>query len=140
MTREDKQLLLKDLSARLTYGVKVKVLIHDYDPTSEEILTLNGYNGNSQYTFWLYDNNILPKYGCIGRGFNICEVKPYLRPMSSMTEEEKQELIKEFWGSHTISDSIEEVDWYLKKHFDIRGLIEKGLATEVTKDNNPYKD
>ena len=116
MTQEDKQLLLKDLSARLPYGVKVDVSrVEEWRQlTLTPFILANYYN-------------------------DIEKVKPYLRPMSSMTEEEKEELIKNFWGSDGIRDTIEEVDWYLSKHFDIRGLIEKGLAIEVTEKNNPYK-
>ena len=123
MTQEDKQLLLKDLSARLPYRVHLRTNSTD-DMELLDIIRDTDYEDQ----FW------------INGYYDIEDIKPYLRPISSMTEEERQELIKEFWGSHTISDSIEEVHWYLKKHFDIRGLIEKGLATEVTKDNNPYKD
>ena len=60
-------------------------------------------------------------------------VKPYLFPLSSMTEEQKKEYnyITERWmydSSYSISDSI---DWLNKNHFDYRGLIEKGLAIDA---------
>lgn len=67
---------------------------------------------------------------------NSVEFKPYLRPMSSMTEEEK-ELMKgsvicfnELEGNSTLFDEIG-LDWLLAHHFDFRGLIEKGLALEA---------
>ena len=72
----------------------------------------------------------------------VWEAKPYLRPMSSMTKEEETEyaflLNDGGWG---VSERliIECLDWLNKHHFDYRGLIEKGLAIEVTDDNNPYK-
>ena len=62
------------------------------------------------------------------------EYKPYLFPMSSMTDYQKSDyqFITERWmndPSHSISDSI---DWLNKNHFDYRGLIEKGLAIDAT--------
>ena len=61
--------------------------------------------------------------------------KPYLRPMDSMTEEEYAE-----FGYDTLRYTIQDIDWLNAHHFDYRGLIEKGLAIEVTKENNPYKE
>ena len=116
MTQKDKELLLKDLCARLPYGVEIQVKEWATLDTELEI-------GHIQR---LQNDDI--------------ELKPYLRPMSSMTEKEKEELVKEFWGSHTIKDRFEEICWYLSKHFDINGLIEKGLAIEITEENNPYKE
>ena len=52
----------------------------------------------------------------------------------------EEELIKNFWGSYTAKDRFEEVCWYLSRHFDINGLIEKGLAIAVTEENSPYKE
>lgn len=82
----------------------------------------------------------------------ITEVKPYLRPMSSMTEEEKKEW---YWIQRNAIhvDYFEEgddrtidipyledlIDWLNSHHFDYRGLIEKGLAIKVTPENDPYK-
>ena len=116
MIQKDKELLLKDLCGRLPYGVEIQV---------KEWATL--------------DTEL--KIGHIQRLLNDnIELKPYLRSTSSITTEEKEELVKEFWGSHTIKDRFEEVCWYLSKHFDINGLIPKGLAIEVTEENNPYKE
>lgn len=148
MTQEDKELLLKDLSARLPYDV-----ICYWRIGSELTLNLTEYNGQLTCINKVeIEDSSDYYYDCY---FNICNdfngnsfqnedvpieiVKPYLRPMSSMTEKEKEELVKEFWGSHTIKDRFEEVCWYLSRHFDINGLIEKGLAIEVTEENNPYK-
>ena len=62
-------------------------------------------------------------------------VRPYLRPTSSMTEEEKEEYQKLRWTK------LEHytVFWLLENHFDFIGLIPKGLAIEVTEENNPYE-
>lgn len=117
MTQEEKQLLLKDLCARLPYEVNIQV---------KEGITV--------------DTEL--KIGHIQRLQNDeIGLKPYLRPMSSMTEEEVFEFIQ-------ISDSIlrigekkwtcilslEQMDWLNAHHFDYRGLIEKGLALEAPKD------
>ena len=66
--------------------------------------------------------------------------------METMTEEEKEELnevtvinCNEFEGCSTLFDE-EGFDWLNAHHFDYRGLIEKGLAISVTKENNPYKE
>ena len=115
MTQEEKQLLLRDLCARLPYGVEIQIKEWAILDTELKI-------GHIQR---LQNDNI--------------KLKPYLRSMTSMTEEEKEELIKNFWGSHTIKDRFEEICWYLSRHFDINGLIEKGLAIAVTEENNPYE-
>ena len=115
MTQEDKELLLKDLCERLPYGVKISV--------NNNIESLQGIN--------VLDNVV--EYGSF-LSSDIEEVKPYLFPLSSMTEEQKQEYqhITERWmydSSYSISDSI---DWLNVHHFDYRGLIEKGLAIDAT--------
>ena len=113
MKQEDREVLLKDLCARLPYGVKIQV------------------------NDWAVVNTTL-KTGHIERLLNDdIELKPYLRPMSSMTEEEKQ--ILELCNAFVEPRSIElKVDFYNQHHLDYRGLIEKGLAIEVTEENNPY--
>ena len=131
MTQEDKLLLLQDLSARLSYGVKVQ---HQHQDYLNEVQTIE---------------NISRKYGEIETesvlGF-VDDFKPYLRPMSSMTEEEKNEYLNTFKKSIIGTDeedgrvwTVSSIDWLNAHHFDYRGLIEKGLAIEVTKENNPYK-
>ena len=124
MTQEEKELLLKDLCARLPYNVKVKYYSMEYPYGSKPvILTPNLLND---------------------RWENISNVKPYLRPMSSMTEEEKVEWQQVFElelkaletnEECTIANAASssfEIDFYNKYHFDYRGLIEKGLALEAT--------
>jgi len=105
MKEQEKQLLLKDLCARLPYGVICKLSAKDADVSVTEKLDIGGLE---HFIFGTMD------------------VKPYLRPMSSMTEEEGKEL-----GEHiTIYD---DVDWMLAHHFDVHNLIEKGLALEAPK-------
>ena len=139
MTQEDKGLLLKDLCARLLYGV----VVHIHDINVDD-----------------YDRQLIPEdIDFIQISKRDC--KPYLRPMSNMTEEEKEELKTLFDAEDVTSDSIcyleggtlEEylshisysfcskiIDWLNKNHFDYRELIPIGLAIEVTEENNPYKD
>ena len=121
MTQEDKELLLKDLCARLPYGVIVQYddyFDKDY-PRKPKILT---------FTFLEACSKEMDKWN----------PKPYLRPMSSMTEEEAQDMpLSEALHS---SCYVGVIDWLNEHHFDYRGLIEKGLAIEVTEENNPYKD
>jgi hypothetical protein len=136
MTQEDKELLLKDLCARLPYDLIVRVLDIN-DPTYQKdgnlynIKYLEGdYNG-IPYLFDV-DNQV-----CL---CDITEIKPYLRSMSSMTEEERKEyndIVKntiEFYDcpkSKEICFFIIPIEWLNKKMFDYRGLIPKGLAVEA---------
>jgi 3-methyladenine DNA glycosylase AlkD len=138
MTQEEKQLLLKDLSARLPYGVFCTGTTYELDDDGEKYIPVKVKDTLTEIHNYKLETASV-RLGLIS-SCKLETVKPYLRPMSSMTEEEKEELIKNFWGSDGIRDTIEEVDWYLSKHFDYRGLIEKGLAIEVTEENNPYEN
>ena len=119
MTTEEKQILLKDLCARLPYGVKVQCItksarIANASPLIETL------------------NTVLYKYV---EEDNI-ELKPYLRPISSMTEEEENELtsIAVLGGyNNSVFNSFVVVDWLNTHHFDYRRLIEKGLVLEAPK-------
>lgn len=112
MTQQEKQLLLKDLCARLPYGVKVKYFDMEYPFGSKPV--------------------ILTPYLLYNRWENIQDVKPYLRPMPSMTEEESKELYA-IRKSTQMTYSLEpkELDWLNAHHFDYRGLIDRGLALEA---------
>ena len=136
MTQEEKQLLLKDLCARLPYGVMVRVEGEKYfNETKEPYITRLSLN-----------NYILD--------YNDVTITPYLRPMSSMTEEERKEINKSYnfsdfgnitiryhmegwWDNDTecsLKDYLYLIDWLNEHHFDYRGLIEKGLALEALDD------
>lgn len=137
MTQSDKDLLLKDLCSRLPYGVKgEKYTIRmdgEFVPlidveiiTAEDIITLNGCPGYM--------------------------TKPYLFPLSSMSEDQKYEFYLRFIAKdcdfdyfkfyldngkwHKLITSLlaveEIIDWFNKNHIDYRGLIEKGLAIDAT--------
>ena len=122
MTQEEKLLLLKDLSARLPYKVMVHIIYNTKEPCYGELTPKD--------IQWFIDSKIE-------------EIKPYLRPMSSMTEEEKKEYRKtqiNKWvkcvdctggGYYEHRDTLKTFDWLNAHHFDYRGLIEKGLAIEA---------
>lgn len=131
MIQEDKELLLKDLCARLPYRVKAQVYNHWSDDFQNETITIEN----------LYQ---------LIETFSIKDIKPYLFPISSMTEEQKRELkdlisqetkilIEQLKNNdcgidegkyHFIKDL--ELDWLNKNHFDYRGLIPMGLANDAT--------
>lgn len=120
MTEEEKEFLVKDLCARLPYGVKTFTYIPHLEGGGETIeRTLNSINIDKLRGASLYPNE-----------------KPYLRPMFSMTNEERQEYdlkrkhICDDYNCYCF-DTIESIDWLNKKMFDYRGLIEKGLALEA---------
>lgn len=122
MNQKDKELLLKDLCARLPYGVKCNALLKQIDRSLKSTFgTFKGYNNG---------------YATVGQNLvDIETVRPYLRPMSSMTEEEIKEykhLINRYASSNPDS-AINMINWLNTHHFDYRGLIEKGLAIEAPK-------
>ena len=129
MTQEEKQLLLQDLCARLPYGIIFQSRHNE-----------NGVEGEGTFDFRV-DNGFT-----LGKLKHTCELdncKPYLRPMSSMTEEEREEyeMLQTYPGFKTNHTNLTDMyDWLNAHHFDYRGLIKKGLALEVTKDNNPYEN
>lgn len=119
MTQENKDLLFKDLCARLPYDVFVNI---------------NGVK------CVLQPHDISDLIKCD------VDIKPYLFPLSSMTEEQKEEFNTKSFELQlkVINDEIMyekatefEVDFYNKHHLDWRGLIEKGLAIDAT-DKNIY--
>ena len=145
MTQEDKQLLLKDLSARLPYGVKCIVT---------KSRTEEGQKGDVGKIGWVS----LEGVDCIGDRepffSEFGNFKPYLIPLSSMTEEQKKYItdrwgindefdfeINPDWGEYFVElgDIVDFIDWLNKNHFDYRGLIEKGLAIEAPKEKTCIK-
>ena len=126
MEQEDKELLLRDLCARLPYGVKVKT-------NNINILKLGTHTRVGEYVTDVTE-----------------PCKPYLFPISSMTEEQREEflniqteerqillnaLIEYKSGKYDkipIIAPYKQIEWLNKNHFDYRGLIEKGLAIDCT--------
>ena len=113
MKQEDKELLLKDLCSRLQYGVKMNhIADNEVSP-----ITLIGIN----------EDYIILR----GGGYSYVPVehyKPYLFPLSSITEEQIAQL--EFWAFMKEYHKI--TNFYYENHIDFRGLIEKGLAIDCT--------
>jgi hypothetical protein len=129
MTKEEQQLFCADLCARLPYEVKVEY--------RGEPITLD---------YALFAKEYSLAFGQYPMKFNLDKldtIKPYLRPMESLTEKERSELRQ--WGClcMTPDDFVEDVgvygaihsipviDWLNAHHFDYRGLIKKGLALEA---------
>ena len=117
MTQENKELLIKDLSARLPYGVKIRV---EY-PFMEE---------KDWYPEDLYGLD-LRRDLIAGTSIRTEEIKPYLFPLSSMSKEQEQEEY-EICKYYIPGYESNLIDFYNKNHFDYRGLIEKGLAIDAT--------
>lgn len=142
MTQEDKELILKDLCARLTYGVIVDYKEDEYDFHHWKIATLHaptysqsGSLINTDSDGWIEYNEYK---GCGmstgSRPLHIEKNLPFLRSMSSMTKEEYEEYYNISYGINNIGSKYKYYDlcdWLNKHHFDYRGLIEKGLALEA---------
>ena len=125
MKPEDKQLLLKDLCGRLPHGVICRFTD-----------TFDGCEVDNM----LHPDDITDMFRHRSHCDSRIDVKPYLRSISSMTEEEKLEFSLVPIYAFVHYNEIAKMDWLNEHHFDYRGLIEKGLAIEVTEENNPYKD
>ena len=136
---EDKILLIKELSARQPYGVKIEY-------SAGIIGTLNNMT-----THRLYDGDDVKDIYCVidffGDGMDYIDVKyfrPYLFPLSSMTDEQHKELYDKLieFELQALEDKIDriesvkfEIEYYLENHFDYKGLIDKGLALDATNKN-----
>lgn len=118
MEQEQKEKLLKYLCMALPYGVKAK-----------------NSGGKLCKVTAIAIHNLMSG--------NIKDIKPYLRPMSSMTEEEwraDEQLTRDLHYKPRPSTAQRLIDWYLEHHLDFMGLIDEGLAIAVTDEFNPYKD
>lgn len=161
MTQAEKELLLTDLCARARYKVKIcvskgtRINIDGKVKEQDLVDTVYGvifYNDEPKIVtpqnFSFLDKNGINNFG----GWSVEMVKPYLRSMSSMTEEEKNEFIH--YAEYEVEESVNgrhyeyclkdyvgtpekpfcnynAIDWLNAHHFDYRGLIEKGLALEA---------
>ena len=124
MTQEEKNLLLKDLCTRLPYGVRYRHVTWD-DEYGETYIAAQIYSINTDgYVKNCHDDETV----------YIDNVRPYLFPLSSMTEEQKKEYqyITERWMNDPVYSISDSIDWLNKNHFDYRSLIEKGLAIDAT--------
>ena len=150
-----KELLLKDICARLSYNVICQVEFKENGKYNSKVMLLSGIFTDEAY-FTAKDGSIYSN-----------EYKPYLFPLSSMTEEQERELLDltgyksectAYCGFDSMGYYIKNVgefeyeedqhsfifypdyiglDWFNKNHFDYRSLIKKGLAIDAT-DKNIY--
>lgn len=137
MTQEEKQLLLRDLCARIPYGVKV---LNTAEGLNEISVLDSIFLGKEIFVGFHARENIMT---------GLISVKPYLRPMSSMTEEEKSEWLN--GGLEVLKSVVRKrtngidnepnaeshsfsIDWLNEHHFDYRGLIPMGLALEASEE------
>ena len=128
MTQENKELLLKDLCARLPYGV-----ICHYDTIVPMVGKVKSYG--RLYNISFFDIKPCFQFHCNRDVFDFDNVKPYLFPLSSMSTKQYVEFVH--LGDETSDDCLEganfnQLDWLNKNYFDYRGLIEKGLAIDAT--------
>ena len=131
MTQEDKEFLIRDLCGRLPY--KVKAYIKNWSKLDRKY-----YEG--VYTVESIDPLLNNIFADSERGSVVVivghydyEIKPYLFPMSSMTEEQKKEynLLRNRVDKE-LYDTWKSIDYLNTHHFDYRGLIDKGLAIDAT--------
>ena len=123
MTQGERQLLLKDICARLPYGVKVCARFNTGNRYTANVTAISADRDYIQIR-----QNVLHQY----TDSSIEDIRPYLRPMSSMTEEEENKYNSLNSYEKGIFPHTEEAfDWLLAHHFDVRGLIEKGIALEA---------
>lgn len=128
MKQEDKELLIKNLCARLPYGVKARVYNHWRDDVQDETITIENLHQ-------------------LIKTFSIEDIKPYLFPLSSISEEQKKYIsdrwgvnedfdfeIDPNWGEYFVDlgDAVGFINWCYENHFDINGLIPKGSALDAT--------
>lgn len=139
MTQEEKELLFKDLCSRLPYGVKVNTIYsNEHASFYRRRACKNGVNVLTLNIMWLYHVQ-----------FEI-DIKPYLFPLESMTEEQKKEFLNiQYEDRKNLFDALiryryekedkipiiplqKHIDWLNENHFDYRGLIPMGLAKDAT--------
>ena len=136
MTQEQKELLLKDLCARLQYGVKCKSKYFANDTLSGIIID----EEETMFNFSVNDEGFITQLYC-------SEFKPYLFPLESMSEEQKKYVTDRWginenfnfeidpdWGKYFVElgDVLSFIDWCYENHLDINGLIPKGLSLDAT--------
>ena len=141
MTQEDKILLIKDLSSRLPYAVHVQHT-SGFSGALHDISMHHKYDKNDN----IYDIICYTDFFGDGDSITIEHFKPYLFPLSSMTDKQKVEYnslrdlvpteqqceIGNLLGDFEFVDNWRSIDYLNANHFDYRGLIEKGLAIDAT--------
>ena len=138
MTQEDKELLLKDLCARLPYKLVCEVQFKEYGEYKTSNMFLDGVFNDDAYFFTKKEGSVYSN-----------DYKPYLFPLSSMTEEQQEEFDRIYADDMQVVacnlknkldgkpyernlGHYRHIDWLNANHFDYRGLIPKGLALDAT--------
>lgn len=149
MRQEEINLLFTDLCGRLPYGVKIALKnswsYHHENVAKKGDVTIDRLKGFTGSYFSIYHDNPLD-WSWYESDIDVEDIKPYLFPLSSMTEEQKEEYRKvceldtEILEKHPMDGSpfpamYNSQDWLNAHHFDYRGLIEKGLAIDATNKN-----
>lgn len=137
MTQEEKDLLLKDLCARIPFKVKVeakglhKTIEDDYNNRNIIAHVLIGLNLRDSFKTYSIDySDKIPLFN-IRNGD--CNIKPYLFPLSSMTDEQEEEYNNlNCWELGCFPHTEDALDYLIANQFDYRGLIEMGLALDAT--------
>ena len=124
MTQYEKNLLLKDLCARLPYGVVIQEKCVEQDKTFLPIK-----EGDRLVNIDAHEDLLMTN---CGSWYYLDEVKPYLFPLSSMTEEQNIEYLHTCMGGNGGVPTLASFEWYNKNHFDYRCLISMGLAIDAT--------
>lgn len=133
MTKENRELLLKEIGARLQYGVKILHETWNYEWDQELSLLCRVTGIDEKFVYYkVIDEQTGEEYREDKTVVSLFDDKLFLRPMSSMTEEEKKEFQEIKLSYHFDEDGYILFDWLNKHHFDYRGLIEKGLALEAS--------
>jgi hypothetical protein len=133
--QKNKELLLKDLTTRLNTNLVCSIYRTDDEGVGYRDEILHGYcKGDIWYEFYFRED-------CSIGIDDVSKIKPYLFPLSSMSEEqckELEEIDPEFYslicsnGEIYVSMDLRGYDWLNENHFDYRGLIQKGLALNAT--------
>ena len=122
MAQEDKELLIKDLCARLDTNLVCSIYRTDDEGVGYRDEILHGYcKGDTWYEFYFRED-------CSISIDNVSKIKPYLFPLSSITKKRLEELSEYI----DIKNAYVAVDFFNSHHIDYRGLIEKGLAIDST--------
>jgi hypothetical protein len=143
MTQEDKELLLADLCGRLPYGVKIALKnngsYHHENVAKKGDVTIDRLKGFTGSYFSIYHDNPLD-WDWYDDDIDIEDIKPYLFPLSSMTEEQSKiyhELVGGMFGTGVLINLDCLIDFFNRNHLDWKGLIPLGLAEDAT-DKNIY--
>lgn len=132
MTDKEKQILIADLCARLPYHLKIHTQYNLYEGhgkdehkigVKEQIGVLTGFGDINNIIVSFEDYN--------WESYGIEDVKPYLRPLSSMTDSEKEYYYGLTEMKCTLGYAIDKVRFCLEHHLDMSNLIPKGLALEA---------